>query len=317
VRTSTGVRANIGVSTNTATAEPSQVLFESPLVQVGQFRCPTSHPRFADSGPTKAYCFVFPRTAVWIEHEGSRPFVADSTVVPLYNQGRPYRRRQISTDGDRTDWFSVAPAVLREMLAQRDARAADAAHRLFTFDFARASADTFLAQRRIFRHARSTDGPDRLYVEEAVISVLDTVLGSIYGRPAALHTGRRHHDLAEDVRAQLARTFARRDSLATVARVVGSSVFHLCRVFRSHTGWTLHGYRNQLRLRRSLDMLGDLDVLTTAIELGYSSHSHFTSAFHRTFGVTPSAFKGWPTIVTAGPKSRDTEDLIGPRSIRT
>lgn len=275
--------------------EPSQVLFESALVQVGQFRCPTSHPRFADSGPTRAYCFVFPRTAVWIQQEGSPPFVADSTVVPLYNPGRPYRRRQISHDGDRTDWFSVTPQVLREMLARRDHRAADAYHRLFRFDFARAEARTFLAQRRIFQHVGAVDPPDVWYVEESVIGVLDEVLSGMYGsRSPAAEAIPRHRDLAEDVRAQLARTFASRDSLAVLAGTVGSSVFHLCRVFRRHTGLTLHGYRGQLRLRKSLELLCDCDVLSAALELGYSGHSHFTSAFHRAFGVTPSEFRKLP-----------------------
>jgi AraC family transcriptional regulator len=268
------------------------MLFESALVQVGQFRCPTSHPRFADSGPTRSYCFVFPRTAVWIQHDGGTPFVADSTVVPLYNPGHAYRRRPISRDGDRTDWFSATPSVLREMLSTRDARAADASHRLFRYDFARASPETFLAQRQIFQHVRSGDAPDALFVEESVIAVLDDVLSSIYGaRTPSNPTRPQHRDLAEGVREQLARTFSGRQSLSALAHAVGASVFHVCRVFRRQTGLTLHGYRSQLRLRRSLELLGDLDVLSAALALGYSSHSHFTSAFHRTFGLTPSDFR--------------------------
>jgi AraC-like DNA-binding protein len=261
------------------------------LVQVGRFRCPTTHPRFHDSGPTRAYCFVFPRTAVWIRHEGSRRFVADSTVVPLYNPGRPYRRDPISTDGDRTDWFGVAPAILREMLARRDPRASDSADCLFRFDFAHAGPASFLLQRQIFRYVRSTGAPDPLYVEESVLSVLDAVLSGLYVERSGDCPAGRHRDLAEAVRALLARTFARRATLASVAGAVGASAFHLCRVFRQQTGLSLHGYRTQMRLRRSLELLGDLDVLATAVALGYSSHSHFTSAFHRAFGVTPSEFR--------------------------
>lgn len=234
---------------------------------------------------------MFPRTAVWIQHEGRRPFVADSTVVPLYNRGHPYRRAPISRDGDRTDWFSVAPAVLREMLTRRDSRACDAADRLFREDFTRVEAATFLTQRRIFRHVRSNAAPDTLYVEESVISLLDRVLDAVYGERRRKSSAARHRDLAEAVRVRLARTFARSDSLASIARAAGASAFHLCRVFRQQTGLTVHEYRSQIRLRRSLELLGDLDVLTTAIALGYSSHSHFTSAFHRAFGVTPSAFR--------------------------
>ena len=49
---------------------------------------------------------------------------------------------------------------------------------------------------------------------------------------------------------------------------------------------------SQLRLRKSLEFVGESwdDILTTAIVLGYSGHSHFTSAFHRMFGVKPQSF---------------------------
>lgn len=277
----------------TMPTEPSQILFESRIVQVGRFRCPTRHPRFADSGPTRAYCFVFPRTAVWIQHEGREAFVADSTVVPLYNPGLPYRRRQISSAGDRTDWFGVAPTVLREMLARYDSRAADARHRLFQFDFARAPARTFLAQRHIFERVCQDAVPDELYVEESVLSVLDDVLTNMYGRPSEPTRVPQHRALAEDAREVLNRTFEKGESLTALAATVGSSAFHLCRVFRRHTGQTVHGYRSQLRLRKSLELLGDTggDILDVALRLGYSGHSHFTDAFHRAFGTTPSSFR--------------------------
>jgi AraC-like DNA-binding protein len=33
---------------------------------------------------------------------------------------------------------------------------------------------------------------------------------------------------------------------------------------------------------------GERDLTRLALDLGYSSHSHFTDAFRRSFGVTPS-----------------------------
>ena len=65
--------------------DPIRPLFESALVRIGSFRCPVEHPRFRDSGPTKSHLFVFPRTCVWIEQEGRRPFVSDPTHAVLYN----------------------------------------------------------------------------------------------------------------------------------------------------------------------------------------------------------------------------------------
>jgi AraC family transcriptional regulator len=277
---------------STIAPQPSRVLFESRLVQVGKFRCPTAHPRFSDTGPVKGYRFVFPRTAVWIQHEGGRPFVADSTIVPLYNPGLPYRRGPISRDGDRTDWFGVSPEPLREALGAHGSSAADAEHRLFRHDYAPASSQIFFAQRRVFEHVAAQASPDPLYVEEAVLAILDRVLSGVRGGSTALHRLPSRASLAERVRAHLNVSYADGEDLTALAASVGASVFHLCRVFKQHTGQTLHGYRNQLRLRRSLELLGHTeDILSVALTLGYSGHSHFTAAFHRVFGTTPSAFR--------------------------
>jgi AraC-like DNA-binding protein len=62
----------------------------------------------------------------------------------------------------------------------------------------------------------------------------------------------------------------------------------------SSTATTLHAYRNQLRLRAALERVADpgSDLLSVAIDLGYSSHSHLSEAFRRTFKLTPSALRG-------------------------
>jgi AraC-like DNA-binding protein len=37
-----------------------------------------------------------------------------------------------------------------------------------------------------------------------------------------------------------------------------------------------------------------------ALDLGYSSHSHFTDAFRREFGVSPAAFRAGASAAAAG-----------------
>jgi AraC family transcriptional regulator len=271
---------------------PSRVLFDSPLVRVGSFRCPIGHPRFADSGPTQSFCFVFPRTAVWIQHEGAQPFVADPTVIPLYNRAHPYRRRAISPHGDRTDWFGVAPELLRDALACHDPAAADAPERLFRSGACPGASRIYMRQRAVF-DAVAHGRPDEWLVEESVVNILEQVLGCLYRAPPGVPRRDRHREVVEDARAHLALTFSRNESLSRVAAAVGVSVFHLCRLFRRLTGRTLHRHRGELRMQNALERLREpgSDILAVATELGYSGHSHFTAAFRSAFGCTPSEWR--------------------------
>jgi AraC-like DNA-binding protein len=103
----------------------------------------------------------------------------------------------------------------------------------------------------------------------------------------------RRREWIREAKTLLAARFDRRLALGDVARHLGLSPYYLCRTFRAFTGYTLHGYLNELRLRASLERLHerDDDLTGIALDLGFSSHSHFTSAFRRKFGITPSRFR--------------------------
>jgi AraC family transcriptional regulator len=272
-----------------------RVLFQSELVRVGAFRCPVDHPLFADSGPIVNPIFVFPRTAVWIEHERRAPFVADPTVATLYNRGQVYRRRRVSMTGDACDWFALAPAVLAEIACAWRSQPVDRADRPFLAECVAVDAQTYLRQRQLFERLER-GAIDALQLEEQVVWLASAVIGRMGGgevRPERNGPRRARHyrDAVEQARALLARRFRQPLSLAEVAGGVGLSVFHLCRIFRRHTGLTVHEYRTTLRLRHALSRLAEprVDLTDVALDAGFSSHSHFTAVFRRRFGVTPSA----------------------------
>lgn len=273
------------------------ILFESDVATVGRWRCPVDHPLFRDSGPARRYLFCFPRTSVWIQHDGGKPFVADPNTVTYYNQGQRYQRTPLSERGDRGDWFAVAPQVIADLLAEWDPSAKDRQNRPFTFTHGPCDADTYLLQRAVFEHVTRAPNPDTLFVEESVLQILSRTASLVYHTAGVTQNAaprRRARDLAEAARAVVASRFDEPLSLPIIARLVDASVFHLARVFRGMTGTTLHAYRNQLRLRAALERVADpgSDLLSVAIDLGYSSHSHFSEAFRRTFKVTPSALRG-------------------------
>lgn len=90
--------------------------------------------------------------------------------------------------------------------------------------------------------------------------------------------------------ARTAATGAARWTLNDVADAACCSFFHLARCFRKHTGLSLHGYRQRLRLAAALQRLeeGERNLAALAHELGYSSQSHLGAAFVQALGVTPA-----------------------------
>jgi AraC-like DNA-binding protein len=132
------------------------------------------------------------------------------------------------------------------------------------------------------------DGSDGLELEEACLSLLATLPAMGQPTPES-HTTRRHLEIVEQAKRVLLRRLGERLTLDDLARELGVSPFHLARLFRRRTGHSLHGYRTRMRLLNALDRLEESrGVLTDlALDLGFSSQSHFTDTFRRAFGVPP------------------------------
>ena len=96
--------------------------------------------------------------------------------------------------------------------------------------------------------------------------------------------------LVEAAKQEIARHPDRNFTLREIARVVRCTPWRLCREFRRVTGRTMTSYRHALRMQLALERLREspADLTELALELGYSSHSHFTQVFRRHIGVTPS-----------------------------
>lgn len=256
------------------------LLFRSDVVAVGKFRCDAADPLFRDCGPCNHHTFVFPRTFTKIHQEGRAPFVAGPGSVVLYNQHQRYTRTELS-GVDASDWYTLADDVLFE-LTGRDAPP-------FTVGEVPAGSREYLEQRMIFDALDRGDALDPLHVDETMLRILSSVVG----RRLRHQPSRAQRDAVESVREQIARDPSRNTPLRALARSCGLSPFQLCRLFRARTGSTLTRYRHTLRLHLALERLREVpvDLTTLALDLGYSSHSHFTAAFRRQFGSTPSQFR--------------------------
>jgi AraC-like DNA-binding protein len=92
--------------------------------------------------------------------------------------------------------------------------------------------------------------------------------------------------------ALLRRRLAEPPSLEEIGREVGCSPFYLSRTFSRETGTTIPQYLRKLRMERAAELLrsGRCNVTEAAMEVGYSSLSHFSQAFCQTMGCCPALY---------------------------
>ena len=277
----------------------SRVLLATQELTLGEFACAPGEPLWEEVntniGPRPHV--VFPRTHVLIAQEGARPVLATPNLVMFYRPNQRYRRALRDDRGDRSLWLEVAPDLLERAAGRPPAGPAGPS-----------DAPTFLLAVALARHLLAEPAPDRLLAEEAALRLLDLALAGT--RPAAGSRARRtrtrseHAELAEAAKALLAARMTERLSLEAVGAALCVSPFHLARVFRAQTGFSLSDYVHGLRLRRAVERLAEepaADLSRLALDLGYCSPSHFSDRFRAGLGRPPSALRGTQlrTIVEA------------------
>jgi AraC-like DNA-binding protein len=281
-----------------------QVLRKTRTVALGRYRCPLDHPQFLrGGGPHTCAYIAFHRTSVRLRIGDARPEVATPNHVTFYNVGQSYTREAVGPEGHECDWIAFSPSLLREMSGALDRDVTDG--ELFPRAFAPVRPAAFFAQRRLFGTlADPAAAATSIEIEEAVTELVGSVLrdacnfwglsGTSRRRPRPV-CHRRRLQIIEDAKALLAREYWTDLSLADLAHKLHCSAAHLSRMFHAATGFRLCDYRQELRLRKGLFLLEEsgLEIGDIAVQVGFASHSHFTSAFHRRFGMKPSDFLKW------------------------
>jgi AraC-like DNA-binding protein len=230
-------------------------LFAGDAVEIHEYTCAPDDAAWHEVNviESDAPIVVFPGAIVGIRQQGRSPLVASPNVAVLYRPGQSYTRELRDPRGDRCVYVRVRDLCVAETAVPLDARA-------------------------FVRHRRLLDSDA---IEESAIALVDDVVGT---RPV------RSERLVRAAVELLTTTYTERLTLGEIATRLAVSPFHLARVFRAGTGFSLHGFRTQLRLRVAWDRLPEArgDLTRLALELGFASHSHFTDSFRRAFGVAPS-----------------------------
>jgi AraC-like DNA-binding protein len=273
-------------------------LHDGPIVAIHEYRC-----RACRGGPgaeehSGSNTIVLLRRGAFCKHFGRRSVTADVNQAVFFSQGSSYRVSHPADCGDRGTVFVLSPRVLNDIVRGLDPSVDDRPDRPFPFVTGPCEAGVFWRHRELSRslEAARSHPPDPLRADLTALQIVAEVLEAAFARHGPRRGRRRdgtdadHADRAEAAKTYLASRLAGRVTLDDVARAVHASPFHLARVFRQRTGVPIHRYLNRLRLRAAIERLieGANDLTALALEVGFSSHSHFADAFRREFGHTPS-----------------------------
>lgn len=230
---------------------------------------------------------VFPYRGVYVRHVGDEQTVAEANQVLFFNAQEGYRISHPVTGGDASLTLVMGETQLMELAPRAflNGGAKPAFRRQRLRIDARAQALVAL-----LRHSLSHGIVDTLEAESLALTLVQRALGPRTSHAAGASFGRQR--LVDRVKLVLAGDLARRWTLAAIAAELHCSPVYLTQVFQQVEGMPLYRYQLRLRLARALDRLPQADDLTAlALDLGFSSHSHFSAAFRAAYGRSPSEFR--------------------------
>jgi AraC-like DNA-binding protein len=229
---------------------------------------------------------VFPYRGVYVRHVGRDDSVAESNQVLFFNQGEEYRISHPVEGGDACLSIGVADQWLDELAPRQHLR--DRAGLAFRRQRLRIDANA-QAMVATLRYSLDRKVGEPLQAETLTLSLVRQTLGE---RTATAVASGGRQKLVDRAKLLLASDPMRRWTLSEIGTEIGVSPVYLTQLFRQVEGMPLYRYQLRLRLARALDMLGRCDDLTTlSLDLGFSSHSHFTAAFRQAYGRTPADFQ--------------------------
>ncbi|MEO8000418.1 MAG: AraC family transcriptional regulator [Arenimonas sp.] len=276
-----------------------RLLARTDSFAVGLFRAKPTDEAFFGSTELASYYFVFPRTFSEIRLDRGLREIIGPADISTYNPGDSYRRLQVSPEGDNSDYIAVLPSELETLHFQITGKEPTGKPLFSGLKLAQSQA-VFLKQRKFFEFlSRNNNCPkhsrlpvDKLQLEESCFLLISEILADASGNnsPPGKLDEAQHRTLCDDLKRLLEKPFDEKLSIQQLSRQLNVSAGHLARVFKSQTGHSIHQYVTTLRLRASIDLLmshrGDISAVSS--QLGFSHHSHFTMAFRKSFGMTPS-----------------------------
>lgn len=262
-------------------------ILDTEMVSVHDVLCTGECRHRSDVECSHVTSLVFPYRGVFLRHVGSDDVVAEANQVLFFNRDEDYRISHPVEGGDACLSLAVHEAALEELVP----KVHRAARSPFAFNKQRLRIDARAqALVALLRHSLLRGTAETLEAETLAMTLVRRAVGERTARAATASLGRQK--LVDRAKLILSSDLARRWTLAEIAREAGVSPVYLTQVFQQVEGTPLYRYHLRLRLAKALDLLGGYDDLTgLGLDLGFSSHSHFSSSFRQAYGRTPAEFQ--------------------------
>jgi AraC-like DNA-binding protein len=265
----------------------TELLLKTKTVTIRDVVCNGECRHKSDEECAHRTSLVYPYRGVFMRHVGRNDTVAEANQMLLFNAAQGYRISHPIDGGDACIDLSIDDALLAELAPKDQIQPGE----LFGFRRQRRRIDPRAqALVALLRHGLHRKAAETLEAETLALTLVRRSLGERTSHVAGASVGRQK--LVDRAKLALSSDLARRWTLAEIAAEVGVSPVYLTQVFQQVEATPLYRYQLRLRLARALDLLGQYDDLTAlGLELGFSSHSHFTSSFRQTYGQTPAEFQ--------------------------
>jgi len=264
-----------------------QPLLRSATVTAHDVCCRGECRHRSDEECSSATHLVFPYRGLFLRHVGRQQSVANANHVLFFNAGESYQVSHPASGGDACLSLAISQPLLHELapaaLLQRREQPVFR-HQAMRID---ERSQMLVA---LLRHRLRRGNIEPLEAESLALTLINRSLGPRTSRAAGATRARQR--LVDRAKLLLASDLTRRWSLAGVAAETGGSPVYLTQAFQQVEGMPLYRYHLRLRLAHALQQIADCkDVASLALDLGFSSHSHFSAAFRQTYGRTPSEFR--------------------------
>jgi AraC family transcriptional regulator len=264
-----------------------QSLLKTPTVAMHDVCCQGSRREQSAEECTATTHVVFPYRGVYVRHLGQDQAVAEANQVLFFNTAEGYRVSHPVAGGDASLTLVIDESQLRELAPRTLLR--DGARLAFRQQRLRIDARAQLLV-ALLRHSLRENIAESLEAESLALTLVQRALGPRTAHTAGASVGRQR--LVDRVKLVLSSDVGRRWTLTEIAAEVRGSPVYLTQVFQQVEGLPLYRYQLRLRLARALDLLGQYDDLTAlSLDLGFSSHSHFSASFRQMYGRSPSEFR--------------------------